>query len=180
MSEHHPTPAEFTPEFSRRLDIRQAEGKDAHLEASEAERDALSQRFGLVRIDSLSADLELTRKDRKVEARGTIRAEFIQSCAVSAEDLNVSVNEPLFFRFVPEANGHTPDEEIELDASDCDEIEYAGSHIDLGEAVAQSLALAIDPFLTGPDADAARKAAGIGTPEDSGPFAALKALKRDD
>jgi len=58
-----------------------------------------------------------------------------------------------------------------------DEIEYTGTHIDLGEAVAQSLALAIDPFLTGPNADAARKSAGIGTPEDNGAFAALKGLK---
>ncbi|KPH62143.1 DNA-binding protein [Novosphingobium sp. ST904] len=164
------------PEFSRSLDIRQVEGKAAHLAADEAERAALAKRFMLVRIDSLSADLELSRRDRKVDVRGRIKAEFVQACAVSAEDIAVSVDEPVFFRFVPEATDHAPDEELELAAEDCDEIEYSGTHFDLGEAVAQSLALAIDPFLTGPDADAARKAAGIGTPEDSGPFAALKGL----
>ena len=49
-------------------------------------------------------------------------------------------------------------------------------------AVAQSLALAIDPFLTGPEADEARRTAGIGTPEEQGPFAALKGLNpvKDD
>ncbi|WP_395330559.1 DUF177 domain-containing protein [Novosphingobium sp. BL-8H] len=165
-----------TPEFSRRIDIRQVEGKNAHVEANEAERAMLAERFGLVRIDSLTADLELTRLDRKVEARGTLKAAFIQSCAVSAEDLPVSVDEPVFFRFVPESEDHVPDEEVELTADDCDEIEYTGTHIDLGEAVAQSLALANDPFLTGPNADAARKSAGIGTPEDNGAFAALKGL----
>lgn len=170
----------IAPEFSRPLDVRQAEGKQEHLEAGAAEREALAGRFGLVRIDRLMADLALETRDsaagRIVEARGRLMADFIQSCAVSAEDLPVSVDEPLFFRFTPEAGGHRPDEEIELDADDCDEIEYAGAHIDLGEAVAQSLALAIDPFLTGPQADEARRAAGIGTPEDSGPFAALKGL----
>ncbi|SFG35070.1 Uncharacterized ACR, COG1399 [Novosphingobium sp. CF614] len=166
-----------TPEFSRPFDVRQVEGKAPHLEAGEAERAALAKRFGLVRIDRLAADLELHRKDRIVEARGTLTADFIQSCAVSAEDLPVSIVEDLYFRFVPQSTAYADGEEVEIDAGDCDEIEYAGTHFDLGEAVAQSLALAIDPFLTGPDADAARAAAGIGTPEDQGPFAALKQLK---
>lgn len=165
-------------ELSREFDVRQVEGKQVRIEATEAERAALAERFGLVRIDSLEAEALLSRAgERAVEVSGTLKARFVQACAVSAEDLPVSVNEPLFFRFVPESKAHEPDEEIELDAGDCDEIEYAGTHLDLGEAVAQSLALSIDPFLTGPDADAARKAAGIGTPEDQGPFAALKGLK---
>ncbi|GFM27626.1 DUF177 domain-containing protein [Novosphingobium sp. PY1] len=164
-------------EFSREIDIRQVEGKAVHVEANEAERAALAKRFSLVRISKLEADLELHRSgERDAEARGTLKASFIQSCAVSAEDIPVEVKEPLFFRFVPQATDYNPDEEIELDADDCDEIEYSGTHIDLGEAVAQSLALAIDPFLTGPEAEAARKAAGIGSPEDQGPFAALKGL----
>lgn len=165
-------------ELSREFDVRQVEGKQVRIEATEAERAALAERFGLVRIDSLEAEALLSRAgERAVEVSGTLKARFVQACAVSAEDLPVSVNEPLFFRFVPESKAHEPDEEIELDAGDCDEIEYAGTHFDLGEAVAQSLALSIDPFLTGPDAEAAREAAGIGTPEDQGPFAALKGLK---
>lgn len=165
------------PEFSRRLDVRQVEGKQPHLEANEAERAALARRFGLVRIDSLAADLDLARQDRIVEARGRLKARIVQPCAVSAEDLPVSIDEELFFRFVPESTSHKPDEELEIDADDCDEIEYSGTHLDLGEAVAQSLGLAIDPYLTGPGADAARKAAGLATPEDQSPFAALKGLK---
>lgn len=168
-------------EFPREFDVRQVEGKAVRIEANEAERAALAKRFGLVRIDGLEAEVELSRvAERVVEGRGTLRARFVQSCAVSAEDLPVSAEEPLFFRFVPENAHHAPDEEIEIGAEECDEIEYSGTHIDLGEAVAQSLALAIDPFLTGPDAEEARKAAGIGTPEDQGPFAALKGLNLKD
>lgn len=173
--------SEGASELSRPLDVRQVEGKHVRVEPGAAEREALARRCGIVRIDSLLAELDLTTKDRaagfQIEARGTLKAEIVQACAVSAEDLAVSVDEPLFFRFVPEATTYGPDEEVELSAEESDEIEYEGTHIDVGEAVAQSLALAIDPFLTGPDADAARKAAGIGTPEDSGPFAALKGLK---
>ncbi|MEE4454477.1 DUF177 domain-containing protein [Novosphingobium resinovorum] len=171
----------MTPEFSRLFDVRQIQGKHVTLTPNEAERAALAVRFGLVRIDTLVAELDLATADRDggflVEARGTLAAAIIQPCAVSAEDLPVTIDEPLFFRFVPRITEYEPDEEIELTADELDEIEYDGTHIDLAEAVAQSLALAIDPFLTGPEADAARKAAGIGTPEDSGPFAALKGLK---
>ena len=53
----------------------------------------------------------------------------------------------------------------------------------LGEAIAQTLALAIDPYREGPDADEARKKAGIVSDEDhapSGPLAeALAGLKKD-
>ncbi|PNU03308.1 YceD family protein [Novosphingobium guangzhouense] len=171
----------MTPEFSRQLDVRQIEGKHVHLSPNEAERAALAERFSLVRIDELVAELDLSTSEREggfqVEARGTLKARIIQPCAVSAEDIPVSIDEPLFFRFVPMTTGYEPDEEFELTADELDEVEYDGTHVDIGEAVAQSLALAIDPFLTGPQADAARKAAGIGAPEDSGPFAALKGLK---
>lgn len=165
------------PEYSHMLDVRQAEGKAPRLEPGEAERAAIAARFGLVRIDRMVAELELHRHDRVVEARGRLQADFVQPCAVSAEDMDVSVDEALFFRFVPEATVYGADEEVELSAEEWDEIEYSGSHFDLGEAVTQSLGLAIDPFLAGPQADAARKAAGIGKPEEQGAFAALKGLK---
>lgn len=172
-----PSAPEMPPEFSRTIDVRQTEGKAMRLEADEGERAALAARLGIVRIDRLHANLILTRKDREVELRGRFAADVVQPCAVTTEDLPVAIDEEIYVRFVPEKTDYAPDEELELDADDCDEIEYAGSHIDVGEAVAQSLALAIDLFLTGPNADATRKAAGIGTPEDSSPFAALKGFK---
>ena len=72
-------------------------------------------------------------------------------------------------------------DEIELEADDCDEIEYTGDMFDLGEAVAQTLGLAIDPYAEGPNAEAVRAAAGIVTDgEQDGPLAAMLAgLKRD-
>jgi uncharacterized metal-binding protein YceD (DUF177 family) len=163
------------PEFSRLVEIGQADGRQLRLEASEAERKTLAARFGLVRIDRLEAELALDRKGQEIAVSGRLAAEWVQSCAVSAEDFPVAIDEALGFRFIPASAGHQPDEEVEIGAEDCDEIEYSGTSIDLGEAVAQSLALAIDPYATGPDADEAR--AGLARPEDSGPFAALREFK---
>ena len=100
----------------------------------------------------------------------------MQSCAISGEDLPVAIDEPVELRFVPE---ETPNaEEVELEESELDEIPYDGRLFDLGEAVAQSLALAIDPYAVGPEAERTRKEAGLADEAASGPFAALAALKK--
>ena len=166
----------MTPEFSRPFDVRQLDHRAVQLIADEGERAALAKRFGIVRIDRLEAEVVLERDGEALNATGTLEADIIQSCAVSAEDLPVEVREPLAFRFVPETGGHRPDEEVELDSDELDQIEFSGTTVDLGEAVAQSVALAIDPFLTGPDAEAARK---LLNDEGASPFAALAALKKD-
>lgn len=164
-------------EFQRQLDVRQAEGKQMALVATEEECRALARRFGLVRIDRLEAALDLSRTGAGVDANGRLSAEIVQTCAVSGEDLPVTIDEPLQFRFVAAQAAKAPGLELEIDVEDCDEIEFSGSVINLGEAVAQSLALAIDPFAVGPNAEAVRREAGLGDEGAAGPFAALAALK---
>lgn len=166
------------PEFSRMVQVRQVDARPHRLEANEAERAALASRFGIVSIGRLEANIELDRKGETVEATGALDAEIVQSCAVSGDDLPVTIREPLSLRFVPEGTpAVSADEEIELEANELDEIPYTGTAFDLGEAVAQTLALAIDPYACGPNAEAARKEAGLLDEDSAGPFAALKALK---
>ena len=164
------------PEFSRPIDLRQIVTRPATLEATSDERAALARRFALVRIDRLEAEADLEIDGEAVNAKGRLRAAIVQSCAVSGEDLTVTIDEPLALRFVPE----TPvaAEEIELDERALDEIPFDGQVFDLGEAVAQSLALAIDPFAVGPEAERVRREAGLLDEAASGPFAALAALKK--
>jgi uncharacterized metal-binding protein YceD (DUF177 family) len=54
---------------------------------------------------------------------------------------------------------------------------HDGAAIDLGSAIADSLALAVDPYPRSPSADAALKDAGVLSEDEAGPFAALAALK---
>jgi uncharacterized metal-binding protein YceD (DUF177 family) len=166
----------MTVEFSRPFDVRQLDRKEVRLVAREAERTALAKRFGLVRIDRLEADVLLERDGEALDAKGSLEADIVQSCAVSAEDLPVAIREPIAFRFVPQRTDHRPDEEIELEADELDELEFSGTTVDLGEAVAQSLVLAIDPFATGPEAEEARRLLDEG---GASPFAALAALKKE-
>lgn len=167
------------PEFSRPVDLARFGHGQRHIEASAEERAALARRLGLVRVDRLEAELTVTAHGAGATVTGQFSAEIVQSCAVSGEDLPVHVDEPLTIRFVPQAQ-HVADEEIELSPDECDEIEFTGNVIDLGEAVAQSLSLVIDPFATGPDAERVRQEAGLLNEESAGPFAALAALKKSD
>lgn len=165
------------PEFSRLVDRRSVTAAPLALVADEAERKALAKRFGLIAIDAFAADVSLTADGEAVDAEGILHARIVQTCAVSGDDLPVTIEEPFTLRFVPE----TPvtEEEIELAEQDLDEIPYSGTAFDLGEAVAQTLALAIDPFATGPDANRVRKEKGLLDEGAAGPFAALAALKKD-
>lgn len=166
-------------EFSRLIDIRQVNDEPLVLAPSEAERKRLAARFQLSEVKGMQATISLRREGDSVEAKGHLDASIVQACAISGEDFPVTISEPIALRFVPPGKVHDPDEEIEITADDCDEIEYEGTSFDLGEAVAQSLALAIDPFAEGPDADRARAEHNLGGDVATGPFAALAALKKD-
>ncbi|QCI94512.1 DUF177 domain-containing protein [Novosphingobium sp. EMRT-2] len=166
-----------TPELHRMIDIRQITGAPVVIEPDADERRRLAGRFGISAVDAMRAEIRLSVEGETVLARGRLTASIIQPCAISGEDFPVAIDEPILLRFVhPGADG-SADDEIEITADDCDEIEYEGMTFDLGEAVAQSLGLAIDPFAEGPEADAARQKHGLAGEEASGPFAALAALK---
>lgn len=168
-------------EFSRPVDLRALPRQQVDLVANKAERAALARRFHIVAVDALKATATLEETASGVEVRGRITANLVQSCAISAEDFPVRIASDYRLRFVPEADYEAEmqaaGDEVELAPEDLDTIAYSGSTLDLGEAIAQTLALEIDPFAEGPGADAAREEYGLSTPEASGPFAALKALK---
>ena len=150
--------------------------------ATEAERAALAARFAIPEVRSLVAELSFVVNGASIAAKGRLQADLVQNCAISGDDFPVRIAEPLDLLFVPSGTLDTvEEEEVELDSSGPDEIEYEGESIDAGEAIAQSLGLAIDPYAEGPNADAARRNAGIsddGAP--SGPLAeALTKLAKD-
>ena len=175
-----PSPSALPPsELTRMVKARPLPADPIVIEATEAERTALAKRFGLGAVHSLRAEVALDQKARAIRATGWLKADIMQPCAISTEDFPVTIDEPVDLRFVEDRERPmTEDEvqEIELEADDCDEITFTGDMFDLGEAVAQTLGLAIDPYAEGPNADAARKAAGIvAEGEQDGPLAAMLA-----
>ena len=165
----------MTPEFSRPIDTRLLAEAPQRIGATREECAALARRFALVSIARLEATVAIAPEGSAILVSGRLRAEIVQSCAISGEPLPVRIDEPLALRFV-QARPAVVAEEIELAAEELDEIEYEGSAFDLGEAVAQSLVLAIDPYATGSEAETVRDAGLLGD-KVAGPFAVLAGLK---
>ncbi len=167
----------MNPEFSRiwRLDALGID-RQVEIEADAAERAALATRFALQSLDALSATASFHPVAAGIEAKGQMKAKAVQSCVITGEPVPATIDQPFTIRFVaPDA---TPvSEELELDAEDCDVMEHDGQGIDLGEAVAQTLGLALDPYPRAPTAEDRIKEIGILSEEEAGPFGALAALK---
>jgi Large ribosomal RNA subunit accumulation protein YceD len=167
------------PEFSRVVDVRHIDTAPMRLVANSEECAALAVRFGLNAIAKFTVEITLAHDKPAILAKGILRANIIQSCAISSEDLPVTIHEKINLRFVPaEALTYGPDEEIEISADDCDEIPFDGGRFDLGEELAQTLAMLIDPFATGPAADNVREKGLLISEAANGPFAGLAGLKK--
>jgi uncharacterized metal-binding protein YceD (DUF177 family) len=165
------------PEFAApvRLDTIGSAPRTVSIEADADQRAALAMRFGLIALDHLSAEATLVRDGDIIVVDGTIRADAVQPCVASGEPVPSHVDAPFALRFVPDAV--VEEEEVELDEDELDTLPYSGGSIDVGEAVAQTLALSLDPFPRAEQADDALREAGVVGEEEMSPFAALKALK---
>jgi uncharacterized metal-binding protein YceD (DUF177 family) len=167
--------------FAHHLRVdRVRDGERIDIVADEAERQAIARRFRLDGIGRLEAHVTFGCEGPVIRAEGRLVASLDQSCVVTGEPVAAHVDEPFALIFMPEPPAAGPDEEIELGSSDCDVVFYDGSAIDLGDAVADTLALCLDPYPRSAAADAALKEAGVMSEAEAGPFAALAKLRKPD
>jgi len=165
--------------FAHHLRLDQLrDGERLDLVADEAERGSIAGRLGLSALDRLEAHVTLSRTGAIVRADGRIAATLEQSCVVTGDPVAAHVDEPFALLFMPEPEGTGSEEEIELGEQDCDVVFYDGASIDLGSAIADTLALSVDPYPRSASAEAALKEAGVMTEEQASPFAALAKLKK--
>jgi uncharacterized metal-binding protein YceD (DUF177 family) len=171
------------PEFSRPFDTAEL-GEHAErraLESTEEERRALAKRFGTLSIERLLAEVSIARLgDGLLCVEGSFAATVTQACVVTLEPVKSDIDEAFSVTYTNAAPSKT-DEETGL-AEDGEEGPEAlhGTVIDLGEAVSQHLALALDPYPRAPGATL--DAVLPQSPEDEerppSAFAALAALRK--
>lgn len=180
-----------TNEFSRRLviDPWPDDGMTVDVSADPAERRALAERFDLLEMRALRGHGRLERRGPEVVLRGWLEAEVVQECVVSLEPVPARLRQPIERRWSPGATSGgararlEPYGKIDL-GDDEDEVEpLSGREIDLGEAFAEELGLALDPYpraagAAALDADDLGPHVSVG-PEhrSSKPFAALRQLR---
>jgi uncharacterized metal-binding protein YceD (DUF177 family) len=167
-----------TPEFHRpeRADAIGDRPREVAVAADAAERAALARRFGLVAVEALTATFVLRREAGGIVADGRVAAAVTQACSVTGDPIAARVDEPVALLFT-EAAAAEAGEEVELSADALDALPIEGGMLDLGEAAAETMALALDPFPRGPGAAAALRDAGVLSEEEAGPFSGLAGLK---
>ena len=167
--------------FAHQLRLDQVRGGERlDLVADEAERNAIAKRLGLASLERVEAHVTLGRTGDLVRAEGRLLAALDQSCVVTGDPIAAHVDEPFAFLFMPEPPGGGLEEEIELGAAECDVVFYDGALIDLGSAIADTLALSLEPYPRSAGAEAAIKEAGILSEEQASPFAVLAKLRKTD
>jgi uncharacterized metal-binding protein YceD (DUF177 family) len=178
-----PTDRPPRPEFSRPMAVeRNAPAPRAFaIEANAAERAALARRFGLLSLDALRAEGTLESIDQGQGAVLTARFSAIlaQPCVVSLEPVPAIIEDSFVLQYAAAGGAAVEPKEIEIDVEAPDPPEpLIDGQIDVGEAVAEHLALALDPY---PRAPGARfePSSQSGEGEDS-PFKALSGLVKKD
>ena len=164
----------MTTELSRPVSVAKISrdgGQTVMVRATARECTAVAVRMDLPAIQSLECFFNLAVEDDGVSvvAEGRLRAKVTRVCVVSAEEFETVVEDDFEMRFVP-AGEEREDPNPDLP----DEIPYEVDTIDVGEAAAEQLGLALDPY---PRIDGATVPSTDGD-EDTSPFSVLGAACR--
>lgn len=140
------------PEFScplKRDELKSGERRELRLEADEHACRALARRFGLERLDRLNAEIVVMPIRDGVAIEGRFDAKGAQVCVVSFAPVPFEMEKaPIRLQLLDEDALRRLEDELG-EAIFLDEIDYdllEGEEINLGEIVAQSLALTLDPY----------------------------------
>jgi uncharacterized metal-binding protein YceD (DUF177 family) len=170
------------PPLSRPLDVSRVPvaGCREVVAADPRELTDLAETLNLPALHSLIAELDVSRwRGQGIKLKGRFAAELDQNCVVTLEDFRARVEDDIVRYFLPRGDLKL-DEAIMVEEGDADLFDDA--IIDLGVAVAESLALALDPYPRKPGVhfeDTEISAPASSEPSDpTSPFAALERLKR--
>jgi len=144
------------PEFSRPVIVATINrgGETLTLTPTTAEAEALAHRLGVEGVRELVAEVTLKQRGKGVvSARGRVQATLDRLCVISLAPIEEKIDERFSVLFRPEAAAEAGARaEVALDTEADDEEPYADGTIDLGEHVAQTLALALAPWPRAPGA----------------------------
>lgn len=172
----------FHPEFSRLFRVEHL-GKGGEtvieIEATPDEAAALAERYGVLDVTQVRATVRLTALARgDVSMEADFAAAVTQQCVVTLEPVESHVTGYFSLIFSENAEGSDVALPAVIDADDLDPAEpIVDGQIDLGEAVAEQIALEIDPFPRAPGAEFTQTGAVDGGEGRPNPFAKLAILK---
>ncbi|MCW5715390.1 MAG: DUF177 domain-containing protein [Bauldia sp.] len=155
-------------------------GGEREFAATDSERAAIVEEFGLVELRSFVAHVNLRRSGDLVTLEGRIVAEAVQSCVVSLQPVVERIDQTFTRRLMrgQPAEPSTVAETIEIGEEDPPDV-FAGDSIDVGLVLLEEFALALDPYPRAPGVEFVVPEDAAADEPDS-PFAVLKSLGKSD
>jgi hypothetical protein len=179
-----------SPEFSHPISASRLSFKPStyRLVANERERAALAKRFDLISLDRFEATVTLKREPGDaIRFDAAIEADLVQACIVTTDPVPAHITDVFTLIYRTDIDEATADQ-MALDNPEDEIIEpLIGDSIDIGEAVAQQLSVAMDPYPRSVGAESSIASAQAGPIEDDeagapmarrNPFDALAVLKK--
>lgn len=166
-------------EFSRPIDVTRlpAGGGQYEIAASAEECAALAKRFDLLKLERLAAKVRIERVPGGFyRLSAELDAAPVQACSVTGEPVAQRIAESFSLLYGP----LDEDSDIILDGAAETVEALEGNVIDLGEAAAQQLSLALDPFPLSAEAAAENGEVSIGEAKRPSPFAALAEWRKGE
>jgi len=174
------------PEFPRPIVVDHLNVGEARFEIT-AEADelaALAERFELVSLDALRAEITLFRAAGSpvVRMNAHFVADVVQSCVVTLEPVSGHLDARFSRLYAPPVEEEEKRREVEVPPDGEDPPEpFVDGTIDIGEAVAEQLSLELPPFPRAPGVEFDGFSCGPDADEESdsdgNPFSALSTLK---
>ena len=162
------------------------DGASGEIVATRAEMDAIAGLLDLVRLEGLTFDYRFTHGGGgRLRLTGRLKADVTQTCVVSLDPVEARIDVPLEVEFWPEAllataesSAEVPGSVVVLDWAGADRLwadrSWGGGY--------ETLATALDPYpkREGVSFDWSQGEPSQAEEAQSGPFAALAALKRGE
>ena len=151
--------------------IRPDSGSVYKFVATDAECQLLSARFDFIEVGFLSAELCVRKAARGCwDVSGQLKGEIVQACGATGVPVRETIDFPLEERYVRTVGDL---DAVEVHVDEAEPLENGA--IKIGEMLAQSLAVAVNPWPRAPEAP---ETFTIGEEPLDHPFAGLAALKR--
>lgn len=151
------------------------QGLHRDIEAPAEVRAEIARLAGLRELPRLSAAFDLARRGAGVRVSGTVTARVGQTCVVTLEPLESTLEEPVDLLFMPQRAGGGSEPDSHAQAEEEPPEPLRDGRLDLGAIATEFLILGVDPYPRKPGVQFAAP------PSDAGgghPFAALAALKK--
>lgn len=138
------------------LDDIQSEPRSYSVDATAEERNDLAERFKVVSIDRLQADVTVGKvtNPKAISVAGHLSAELVQQCIVTLKDVPETIQEHFELLLVaPELAEEFDEDEVYADPEAPDYDSFDADVVPVGEIVAQTLSVMMNPYPRVPGAE---------------------------